>query len=76
MISAEPVEEFMEKTTTNIEFKVVSPLKILQRLILKAKLVNENSEMLPKMEMVYNNHTLTVGGSVNVKSLAKYFALV
>ncbi len=66
MNSAEPLEDFMEKTTTNFEFKVISPFEILQRLILKGKLVNENSEMLPKLEAVYNNHTLTVGGSINV----------
>lgn len=66
MSSAEQLEDFMEKTTTNFEFKVVSPLEILQRLVLKAKLVNENSEMLPKLEAVYNNHTMTVGGSINV----------
>jgi hypothetical protein len=37
---------------------------------LKAKLVNENSEMQPKLEAISNNHNLALTGSVNVNMLS------
>ncbi|XP_057368025.1 uncharacterized protein LOC130689027 [Daphnia carinata] len=65
LTSVETNEEFMEKSTTNFEFKVASPLEMIQRLTVKAKLVNENSELLPKFEAIYNNHTLGLTGNIN-----------
>lgn len=65
--TAEETEEFTEKTSTKFEAIFLSPWDTVQRLSLKGKLVNENSEMLPTMEAVFNNQSISLGGNVDVR---------
>lgn len=47
---------------------VSSPWQIINRLSLKGKQVNQNAELTPLLEAVYNNHNLSLNGKVNVSS--------
>ena len=64
--TAEVAEDLTEKTSTKFEGIFLSPWETVQRLSLKGKLANENSEILPNLEAVFNNQSLSLGGNVNV----------
>lgn len=67
--SVETLEDFNEKSSTTFEFIVASPWEMVNRLSLKGKQVNENSEIIPFVEAVFNNQSFTLNGKVNVSVL-------
>ena len=62
----EELEDFAQRSTVKVIASAQSPWQFIQQLSLNASLVNENSQMKPVAELIYNDQSISLNGNIDV----------
>ncbi len=65
----EDLENFAQRSTIKLIASARSPWQLIQQFSLNASLVNENSQMKPVAELIYNDQIISLNGNIDVRNL-------